>query len=94
MRMQIITCNSLYQNDKYLSGYHEIHEIDNLQNKEHIIGTVQSIVLLNMLYKPDNSILDNIIISGDNNDIIQEVVQFYNENPIDVPVIETETCYL
>ena len=94
MRIQIVTCNSVYENGVYIKGFHEIHEIDNLQNKEHIVATIKPIVANNIFFKPENATLDMVIISGNNVSIIEKVVDHFKSNPIGVEIIETETAYM
>lgn len=90
MLTRIITCNSIYQNKKYISGFHEIHEIDNLQNYNHMIATINSIVSNNISFKPSDTTLDRVIISAEDEDMINSVIRYYDRNPIDVEVMEVE----
>lgn len=94
MRIQVITCNTKRENGKYKDSYHEIHEIDNLRCIDHIIATVNSIVSNNQLFKDINDTLDSVIISGDNNDIIDKVIKHYNKYGSDVPIMGAETAML
>ena len=93
MRIQIVTCNSVYNNGKYTGGYHEIHEIDNLQNTDHIKATIKSVVTNHLSFKPNNSKLDMVIISGTDFKAIQDVIKYYEENSLGTKIVETETAY-
>lgn len=55
--VQILTSNATYDNGKCVGGYHEIHKINYLQNAQHLITTVESIIKNNLLYGYDNTVL-------------------------------------
>ena len=42
--VEIFTSNSTYENGVCAGGYHEIHKINYLQNSQHLIATIESIV--------------------------------------------------
>ena len=67
---------------EYVKAYHEIHEINNLQNVDHIIATVNSVVHNNLLYKNDDTVLTDVFISCSNNTFQKTVIQFFKNNPI------------
>ncbi len=93
MRFQIVTCNSVYDlNGRYKESYHEIHEIDNLRNGDHLIATINSIVSNNKLFKDINDTLDSVIVSGDDNILLNRVINFFKRHSIGVDIIEAETA--
>lgn len=91
MRAQIITCNSIYENKRWVDGYHEIHEIDNLRSYGHFIATIESVISLNLRFKNDDSIIDKVIISCSDNNLLNQVIQYYKDNPslIDIEDVES-----
>ena len=60
--VEIFTSNSAYENGVCIGGYHEIHKINYLQNVQHLIATVESIVKTNLLYGCDDTILEDVTI--------------------------------
>ena len=42
--VEIFTSNSAYENGVCVGGYHEIHKINYLQNAQHLIAVVESVV--------------------------------------------------
>lgn len=42
--VEIMTCNSMYKDGECVGGYHEIHRINYLQNSQHLIATIDSII--------------------------------------------------
>lgn len=42
--VEIMTCNSIYKDGECVGGYHEIHKINHLQNSQHLIATIDSII--------------------------------------------------
>ena len=46
--IEIITCNSMYKDDECVGGYHEIHKISYLQNSQHLIAPIDSIIKNNL----------------------------------------------
>ena len=50
MKVTIITANPMYKNNQCIGGYHEIHEVNYLQNVEHVIATINSIIKNNLMY--------------------------------------------
>ena len=61
--IEILTCNSMYQDGECIGGYHEIHKINYLQNIKHLIATIDSIVKNNLLYGCDDTILESVSVS-------------------------------
>ena len=94
MRIQIVTCNTKRENGKYKGSYHEIHEIDNLRNIDHIISTIDSIITNNLLYKDITDVLDFVIISGDNTSILDMIMSHYLKYPSFVSIMSAETAML
>ena len=92
MRVQIVTCNTHYDGKQFIGTYHEIHEIDNLRNVDHIIYTISSIIKNHIRFKPINDSLDMVIICGSNFKMIQDAVNHFKDHPIGVDIIETETA--
>ena len=90
--VQIITCNSIYdKNNKWVDGYHEIHEITNIKSYAHFIATIESIINLNLKFKNDDSVIDRLIISCDDTHILNQVVQYYKDNPSLIDIQEVES---
>jgi hypothetical protein len=50
MEIEIITNNVVRKNGMCVDGYHEVHKISHLQNVDHIIATIDSIIKNNLLY--------------------------------------------
>lgn len=94
MRVQIITCNTKRENGKYKDSYHEIHEIDNLRSVEHLIATIDSVISNNQLFKDINDTLDSIIVSGNDTNILNMVIDHYNKYKSSVPIMSAETAML
>ena len=94
MRIQVVTCNTVREGGKYKDSYHEIHEIDNLKNTEHIIATVKSIVLNNELFKDSNVTLDSVIVSGSDYGVINKVIDFFNMQQSKVSIMGAETAMM
>lgn len=94
MRIQIFTCNDVFQNNKYKESYHEIHEIDNIYCLDHIIATIDSIVSNNLRFKTKDTKLNSVIISGDNMEMINEVINHYENNKPEVDIFGAETAYI
>lgn len=92
MRIQIVTCNNKYMDGKYTESYHEIHEIDNLNGLNHSISTIKNIIHDNLLYKPENCMLESVIISGDDSNIIDNIIGHFIMNPIGVIIHSAETA--
>ena len=67
---------------EYVKGYHEIHEIHNIKNVDHIIATVKSVIENNIKFKNDDTVLTDVFISCTDEDIENEVIKYFKENPI------------
>ena len=76
--VEIMTCNSMYKDGECVGGYHEIHKINYLQNSQHLIATVESIVKNNLLYGCDDTILEDVTVSCDNQKVIDEINKYFN----------------
>lgn len=76
--IEIITGNSVYENGECVGGYHEIHKISYLQNTQHLIATIDSIVKNNLLYGCDDTVLECVIVSCDDQKVADEVDKHYN----------------
>lgn len=78
----IITSNSLIRDGEYVKAYHEIHEINHIQNINHIIATVDSVVHNNLLYKNDDTTLTDVFISCSDDQFQKLVIDHYKNNPV------------
>ena len=67
---------------EYVKAYHEIHEINHIQNVEHIIATVNSVVHNNLLYKNDETTLTDVFISCSNDEFQETVIGYFKSNPM------------
>lgn len=76
--VEIFTSNSMYENGKCVGGYHEIHNINYLQNTQHLIATIESIIKNNLLYGCDDTVLEDIIVSCDDSKVISEVDKYFH----------------
>ena len=76
--VEIFTSNSAYENGVCVGGYHEIHKINYLQNAQHLIAVVESIVKNNLLYGCDGTILEDVTVSCDNQKVIDEINKYFN----------------
>ena len=77
-------------NKSEIKDYHEIHEIKNLSNPNHIIATVKSVAENNIIFKNDGTELAAVFISfyEDNLEMRDDVIKYFRENPIDGVLIE------
>lgn len=75
--VEIMTCNSIYKDGECVGGYHEIHKINYLQNVQHLIATVDSIIKNNLLYGCDDTVLEDVCISCSDQKVIDEVNEHY-----------------
>ena len=92
MRAQIITCNSMYdENNKWVDGYHEIHEIDNLKGSEHFIATIESVIRNNIKFKNDNSIIDKVIISANDDECVKQAIHHFKDNSYLIDIEDVES---
>lgn len=76
--VEIFTSNSTYENGTCVGGYHEIHKVSYLQNTQHLIVTIDSIIKNNLLYGCDNTVLEDITVSCDDQKVVDEVSKHYN----------------
>lgn len=76
--VEITTCNFMYEDGKCLGGYHEIHKINYLQNKEHLFANIDSIIKNNLLYGCNDTVLEEVWISCDSQKIINDINKHYN----------------
>ena len=77
-KVEIFTSNSAYENGVCVGGYHEIHKINYLRNAQHLIATVESIVNNNLMYGCDDTILEDITVSCDDQKVIDEINEHFN----------------
>ena len=76
--VEIFTSNSMYENGKCVGGYHEIHKINYLQNAHHLIATVESIIKNNLLYGCGDTVLEDVMVSCDDQKVVDEVNKHFN----------------
>ena len=74
---EIITCNSMYQDGECIGGFHEIHNINFLQNVPHLIATIDSIVKNNLLYGCDNTVLESVSVSCSDPSVVDKINEHY-----------------
>ncbi len=77
MNVEIMTCNSKYVNGQCVGGYHEIHNINFLQNTDHIIATIDSIIKNNLLHGCDDTVLEEVVVSCSDEKINNEINSRY-----------------
>lgn len=75
--IEIMTCNSVYKNGERVDYYHEIHKINYLQNTQHLIATIESIIKNNLLFGCDNTVLEEICISCADQKVTDEINEHY-----------------
>lgn len=78
-KIKILTCNSMYKDGECIGGYHEIHKINYLQNIEHLISTIDSIVKNNLLYGCNDTILENVSVSCSNQSVVDAINEHYKD---------------
>ena len=76
--VEIYTSNSAYENGKCVGGYHEIHKINYLQNAKHLIATIDSIIKNNLLYGCDDTVLEFVTATCDDQKVVDEVNKHYD----------------
>ena len=75
--VEIMTCNSMYKDGKCVGGYNEIHKINYLQDTQHLIATINSIVKNNLLYGRNSTVLEEVSVSCEDQKIIDEINEHY-----------------
>lgn len=75
--IEILTCNSMYQDGECIGGYHEIHKINYLQNIEHLIATIDSVVKNNLLYGCNDTVLESVSVSCSDQSVIDAINKHY-----------------
>lgn len=75
--VEIMTCNSMYKDGECVGGYHEIHEIKYLQNINHLIATIDSIVKNNLLFGCDDTVLKSVSVSCSNQSVVDVINEHY-----------------
>ena len=76
--IEIMTCNSVYKNGECVGGYHEIHKINYLQNMQHLIASINSIIKNNLLYECEDTVLEEICVSCGDQEVEEEINKHYN----------------
>lgn len=76
--VEILTSNATYENCECVGGYHEIYKINYLQNAQHLIATVESIIKNNLLYGCGDTVLEYVMVSCDDNKVVDEVGKHFN----------------
>lgn len=77
--VEILTCNSMYKDGECVGGYHEIHTINYLQNINHLIATIDSIVKNNLLYGCDDAVLESVSVSCSDQSVTDALNEHYKE---------------
>ena len=75
--VEIMTCNSMYKDGKCVGVYNEIDKINYLQNTQHLIATINSIVKNNLLYGCNSTVLEEVSVSCEDQKIIDEINEHY-----------------
>lgn len=86
MKVEIITCNSKYEKQECVGGYHEIHDISFLQSAEHTIATIESVIKNNQLYGCNDCSLESVIVYCDNDSAVHEINKYYEQHDARVKV--------
>ena len=76
--VEIFTSNSAYENGVCVGGYHEIHKINYLRNTQHLIATIESIVNNNLMYGCDDTVLEDVMVSCDDQKVVNEANKHFN----------------
>lgn len=76
--VEIHTCNSVYENGEVVGGYHENHRITYLQNANHVIATIDSIVKNNLLHGCNDTVLEDVIVSCNHHGTVEELREHYS----------------
>ena len=76
--IEILTSNATYENGECIGGYHEIHKINYLQNTQHLIVTVESIIKNSLLYGCNDTVLEDVMVSCDDPKVVDEVNKYFN----------------
>lgn len=76
-KIEIMTCNSMYKDGECIGGYHEIHNINFLQNVSHLIATIDSIVKNNLMYGCDDTVLENVSVYCSDQNVVDEINEHY-----------------
>lgn len=66
MKITITTGNAMYKNGECVGGYHEIHEVNYLQNVEHAIATIDSVIKNNLMYGCIDTVLESVEVLCEN----------------------------
>ena len=77
--VEIMTCNSMYKDGECVGGYHEIHKINYLQNSQHLIATIESIVKNSLMYGCGDTVLEDVTVSCDDQKVVNEVNKHFND---------------
>lgn len=72
----------MFRDGSFVKAYHEIHEVNHLQNVDHIIATVNSVVHNNLSFKNDDTTLTDVFISCSNDDFQETVINYFKSNPM------------
>lgn len=92
MKVVITTCNTLYKKHEVVGGYSEIHKINYISNIKHLIATVESVVVNNITYKNDSTVLDAILIECDDTEMVNALIKYYDK--FSIPNISVTVDYL
>lgn len=75
--VNIFTYNSMYEDGECVGGYHEIHNIKYLNNVNHLIATIDSIIKNNLLYGCDDTVLESVSVSCSDKDVTDSLNDYY-----------------
>lgn len=90
MRITIMLINSTYDdNGEMVNTFTEIHTIDNLQNVQHVISTINSIIGNNILYSYayNNAKLEAVQTYSTDKFIIDELNNYFEGHIGNIPFI-------
>ena len=87
MKIEIMTCNSGYdENKECIGGYHEIHKINFVWDVSHAIATINSVIANNLMYGCESTILEDVIVSISDKVSAKEITKYYETYPSSVKV--------
>ena len=76
-QVDIITCNSYYENGVISGGYHEIHTIKYFQNIQHLIANIDAVVANNLLYGCEDTVLEGISVCCKDKTVCNALTEHY-----------------
>lgn len=85
--IKIYTCNSMYKDGECIGGYHEIHDINALNNTGQLCATINSIIDNNKAYDC-STVLENVVVCCERK--IADVIEEYYKFPYKGVVVSTD----